>query len=136
MTNNPSAVTALNTINRLMPLVDQVEGQFKSARNWSFIDLFGGDTISGLVKHYKLSKAQSTMSEIDYLLKELNSQLNNINIPDGYNMQLNGFLTFADFLFDGVLVDAYMTSKIMSSLDQVRQLKQKLQTLKSNLENL
>lgn len=45
-------------------------------------------------------------------------------------------LTFADFFFDGVFVDAYMTSKIMNSLDEVQKLKERLYILKSKLEQM
>ncbi len=130
---NLQVENALNTINELIPLVEQAEKQFKSARNWSFLDVLGGDFITDLVKHYKLNKAADTMNEVDYLLQKLGRELGNINIPEDYRMQLGGFLTFADFFFDGFFVDAYVASKIMSSLDQVQQLKNKLYTLRSRL---
>lgn len=129
----PEVTRAVSTVNRLIPLVEEAESQFKSARNWSFLDVLGGGTIVDLVKHYKLNKAGNTMEEVNYLLQELNRELGNISIPDDYRMQLGGFLTFADFFFDGVFVDAYMASKIMSSLDEVRKLKNRLYELKSRL---
>ena len=134
--NNPQVIGALNTVNSLIPLVEQAERQFKSARNWSFLDVLGGGTITDLIKHYKLSKASGTMNQINCYLQELGRQLGNINIPDDYRMQMNGFLTFADFLFDGFLVDAYMASKIMSSIDQIQKLKNKLYMLKTRLEEM
>lgn len=51
-------------------------------------------------------------------------------------MNVGGFLTFADFFFDGIFADAYMASKIMSSLDEVQKLKNKLYALKSRLEQI
>lgn len=60
--------------------------------------------------------------------------LGSIEAPDDYRINVGGFLTFADFFFDGVFVDAYMASKIMSSLDEVQKLKNKLYALKSRLE--
>lgn len=132
----PQVSDALNTVNRLIPLVEEAENQFKSARNWSFLDVLGGGTITDLVKHYKLGKAGDTMNEVNYYLQQLSVQLGNINIPTDYRMKMGGFLTFADFMFDGFLMDAYMTSKIMSSLEQVRDLKNKLYQVKERLETL
>lgn len=133
---NLQVENALETINELIPLVEQAESQFKSARNWSFLDVLGGDFIVDIVKHYKLNKVAGTMNEVDYLLQKLGWELGNINIPEDYRMQLGGFLTFADFFFDGFFVDAYVTSKIMNSLDQVQQLKNKLYILRSRLESM
>jgi hypothetical protein len=48
-------------------------------------------------------------------------------------MNTGGFATFADFVFDGVLADAWMESKIVSSPDQIRLLKQCLLLLQDRL---
>ncbi|MGI5069764.1 hypothetical protein HRO26_01225 [Treponema pectinovorum] len=78
---------SLNTVNKLISLVEQAEKQFKSARNWSFLDILGGGTITDLVKHYKLRKAGNIMNEVNYYLQQLSVQLGNINIPADYRMQ-------------------------------------------------
>jgi len=133
---NPQIQTALNIVNQLIPLVKEAESQFKSARTWSFFDILGGGTITDLIKHYKLNKASNTMNEVNNLLQQLNMQLSVMPIPAEYKMQVGGFLTFADFLFDGVLVDVYVASKIWNSIDQVKKLKEKLKTLKTQLESM
>lgn len=134
---SPEVSNALNTVNRLIPLVDEAERQFKGARNWGFLDVLGKDSlVVDLVKHYKLNKAKNVMDDVNYLLQELSRQLGGINIPENYRMELGGFLTFADFVFDGVLVDVYMMSKIMNSIDQIRTLKSRLYTVKSRLEQM
>lgn len=51
-----------------------------------------------------------------------------------YFMHVGGFATFADFLFDGILADAYMSSKIFSSLEQVRMLRKRLYDLRDFLQ--
>ena len=131
-----NVMNALNTVNCLLPILDQAESQFKSARNWSFLDVLGGGFIVDMIKHYKLGRAGDSMEEVNYYLQQLGHQLGQINIPDDYRMQMGGFLTFADFCFDGFLVDAYMTSKIMGSIDQIKKLKGRLLEVKKRLENL
>lgn len=43
--SSPQIQNALQTVNRLVPLVEDAERHFKSARNWSFLDVsFGGDS--------------------------------------------------------------------------------------------
>ena len=123
---------AKNTIRILLPLIDEAERKFKSARNWGFLDIFGGGLIVDLFKHGKLNSASSTMNEISYHLNTLQNQLNGLTIPTDYRMQF-GFSSFGDFLFDGAIFDIYMQSKIMSSLDQIRSLRTKLLQLQEML---
>lgn len=124
---------AVNIINRLLPLLDEAERNLSSARNWSFFDVLGGGFIVDLFKHSKLSKAQGNMEQVNSLMNELSCILRGINIPADCTMEVGNFVTFADFLFDGFFVDAYVTSKIMGSIDQVRKMKTKLSDLKKYL---
>lgn len=124
-----------NTICQILPLVDEAERKFKSARNWGFLDIFGGGLIVDLFKHGKLNSANNTMNEISYLLQILQKQLDGLTIPTDYRMKF-GFSSFGDFLFDGAIFDIYMQSKIMSSLDQVRKLKNKLVQLQDMLDKM
>lgn len=126
MENQPSVNAAKNTIRQLLPLIDEAEAKFKSARNWGFLDIFGGGMLIDLIKHSKLNSASYTMNEIARLLQVLQNQVTGLSIPTDYHMQTGGFSTFADFLFDGAVFDIYMQSKILSSLEQVRQLKSRL----------
>ena len=135
MTNNPQIYEALNLIDRLIPLVEEAEGKLKSARNWSILDILGGGFIVDMIKHYKLNGAANLMNEANMLLQRLQQVLGSVSIPADYSMTISGFSTFADFLFDGVFADSYMASKIFSSLDEVRRLKEKLYMLKNQLRN-
>ena len=127
---------ALRLVRQMIPLADEAERQFKSARTWGAIDIMGGGLFTNLVKHSKLNNASSAMNQINYLLGQLNSELSRIVVPTDFSMNMNTFATFADFFFDGILADTYMQSKIVSSLKQVRQLQDKLATLERELSRL
>jgi hypothetical protein len=135
MSNLSNVSSAKNTIRQILPLVDEAERKFKSARNWGFLDIFGGGLIVDLFKHGKLNSANNTMNEISYHLQILQNQLDSLTIPTDYRMKF-GFSSFGDFLFDGAIFDIYMQSKIMSSLDQVRKLKNKLIQLHNMLDRM
>jgi hypothetical protein len=135
MSNLSNVSGAKNTIRQILPLVDEAERKFKSARNWGFLDIFGGGLIVDLFKHGKLNSANNTMNEISYHLQILQNQLDSLTIPTDYRMKF-GFSSFGDFLFDGAIFDIYMQSKIMSSLDQVRKLKNKLVQLHDMLDRM
>ena len=134
----PSAqvTQALDLVDRLIPLVDQAEQKLKSARTWSFFDMLGGGFIVDAVKHYKLNGAASLMNEANSLLQRLQEVLGSISIPADYRMNIGGFATFADFFFDGIFADAYMASKIFSSLEEVHRLQDRLYELRRRLQQL
>lgn len=130
MDNSVSNVNAAkNTIRQILPLIDEAEQKFKSARNWGFLDIFGGGLLVDLIKHSKINSAGNIMNDISYLLGQLQNQLQTVRIPTDYKMQTGGFSTFADFLFDGAIFDIYMQSKIMNSIDEIRRLRNRLYSL-------
>lgn len=123
----------LRIIDRLLPLICEAERQFSSARNWGFLDMLGGGFLTDIIKHSKLSRASGCMNEINYLLRDLERELKDIQFTTDYSMNTKTFSTFADFLFDGILADTYMQSKIMSSLDQVRELHHRIEFIQARL---
>ena len=123
-------------LDELFPLVDDAERQFKSARNWGFIDIFGGGLIVNMIKHFKLGSVSETMNRIQALLQRLQSTVSHISIPADYSMSMATFATFADIVFDGIVADVYMQSKIMTSLDQVRKLRAQLEQVQAVLQKL
>jgi len=127
---------ALNLTNQLISELEQAERQLSSARNWGFLDVLGGGLIVDLIKHSKLSNAKVSMDRVNYLLQELRRVLGGISMPGDYSMTVGGFATFADFFFDSGIVDVYMTAKIMSSLNEVRNLKNRCYELRSRLSNM
>ena len=128
---------ALCVLDRLVPLVFDAEKRLSHARNWSFIDVLGGGFFVDIFKYLNIGRAKNSMDEADRLLRELSSILGGMEIPVDYRMQLGGFATFADFVFDGFIIsDVYMAGKILSSLDQVKELKRRLVALQVQLQSL
>ena len=127
---------ALILTDQLIAELDQAERQLTSARNWGFLDVLGGGLITDLIKHSKLNNAKSSMDRVNYLLQELRRALGGISMAGDYSMNVGGFETFADFFFDSGIVDVYMTAKIMSSLNEVRNLKNRCYELRSRLSSV
>ena len=137
MTNNIKEINDVQLIiNQLLPLIDEAESKFTSARNWGFLDILGGGFLVDLVKHTKLSSASTTMNQINYLLRDLQRELKEVVIPTDFSMNTGTFATFADFVFDGVLADVYMQSKIMTSIEQIKELRRRLEILREKLRDL
>ena len=135
MANEVQINQALSLTDQLISELDQAERQLSSARNWGFLDVLGGGLITDLFKHSKLNNAKLSMERVNYLLQELKRVLGGISMPGDYSMNVGGFETFADFFFDSGIVDVYMTAKIMSSLNEVRSLKNRCYELRNKLTN-
>lgn len=127
---------ALSKIDEIFSLTNEAKSKFKSARNWGVFDILGGGVVADLFKHFNLNSAKSIMERISYNLEQLRSILGTIVIPDDYRMKMNGFITFADFVFDDIFFSTWMTFKIISSIQQVEELENKLLTLKTHLESI
>ena len=136
MANEVQVNQAINLTNQLISELEQAERQLSSARNWGFLDVLGGGLIVDLIKHSKLSNAKVSMDRVNYLLMELKRVLGGISMPGDYSMNVSGFASFADFFFDSGIVDIYMTAKIMSSLNEVRNLKNRCYELRSRLSSV
>lgn len=121
-----SITNSISIINQILPRLDNAIKKFKSARNWGFFDVLGGGFITDLIKHSSLNSAANEMNYINSLLQNLNSELKNITFSGNFSMNTMTFATLADFVFDGIIADVYMQSKIMKSLSTLEELKAQL----------
>lgn len=126
----------LRIVDEILPLLDDAKSSFKSARNWGIVDMLGGGLITDLIKHSKINNAANSMSRINYLLGDLQRELKDVRIPSNYAVNTGTFATFADFVFDGILADVYMQSKIMSSLNEVETLENRILILREQMLKL
>ena len=95
------------------------QDKLKSARGWGIFDLFGGGFIADMIKHSKMQEASKSMEEAKYFMQRFQKELSDVN--GNFDLQLNvgGFLSFADFFFDGFLADYLVQSKIADARRQV-----------------
>ena len=95
------------------------QDKLKSARGWGIFDIFGGGFIADMIKHSKMQEASKSMEEAKYFMQRFQKELSDVN--GNFNLQLNvgGFLSFADFFFDGFLADYLVQSKIADARRQV-----------------
>ena len=93
--------------------------QLKGARGWGFIDLFGGGFLTDVIKHRKIIQASNCMENAKYHLQIFQRELNDVNLLLNLRMEIGGFLSFADFFFDGFVADYLVQSKITSARKQV-----------------
>ena len=71
------------------------------------------------MKHSRMSDASQYVEQAKADLRAFEQELGDIRDIEGLNVEINGFLTFADFFFDGLLADLLVQSKISDAKQAV-----------------
>lgn len=95
------------------------QDQLNRAKNWGLLDLFGGGLITDFLKHSRLDDAVSCMNQAKKDLQIFQRELNDIDVPMDLQVEVDGFLKFADFFFDGIIADYFVQSKISKAKTEV-----------------
>lgn len=90
-----------------------------SARNWGVYDMLGGGFISTMIKHSKMNDASMLIEQAKRDLLVFQRELKDIQVALDLRMEVGGFLSFADFFFDGLVADYLVQSRISVAREQV-----------------
>ena len=110
---------ALDAGERALSSLRKAQEKLNSAGNWGLFDMFGGGLFSTIMKRSKMDDAQQLMEAAKTDLKRFQRELKDVNIPLDLRMEVGSFLSFADFFFDGFVVDYLVQSKISEAKEQV-----------------
>lgn len=110
--------------------------KLNSARSFGWLDILGGGMLSGLMKHSRMDEAATYMEQAKYNLQAFQRELRDVHVPMDLRMEIGGFLTFADFFFDGVVVDYLVQSRIAEAREQVEQAIRRVEHLLTELDEL
>lgn len=115
-------------------MTDTILSNLSSAENWGTWDLLGGGLLSDMAKHGHLDEAQRNVERLQVQLRNFRTELADVSINADLQIQVDGFLRFADFFFDGLFCDWAVQSKIHGSEQQVRETRDKVQRVLKQLE--
>ena len=113
---------ALTAGNEAQAALHSAADLLSSARSWSAYDTFaGGGLISSVVKHDRLDQAGATMRQADAQLARFTRELADVDLngvgPVGVSGTLRGF----DILFDNIISDLMVRSRILDAAERVDQ---------------
>ncbi len=97
---------------RTRQYLQQALRELESAQGFGFADMLGLDLIGGIGKHMKLAGARQQMELARNQVAVFQKELQDVNYALELNLEVGGFLTFADFFLDGILADVLVQSKI------------------------
>jgi DNA repair exonuclease SbcCD ATPase subunit len=125
---------AIQAGTELASSLDRVQESLRSAGNWGTWDIFGGGMIATMAKHSKIDDAQNEINNVQLLLKEFHRELKDMGGEIDLSIEIGSFLTFADYLFDGLFVDLAVQSKIGDAQEKAEKAKYKVGIVLENLK--
>lgn len=94
---------------------------FEKAKGWSTFDMFGGGVISTSMKHSHLDTAKNTVHEAEKRLRQFQDELLDIQNHMKIDLNMSELLTFADYFFDGIVIDWMVHNKITQAMTQIEE---------------
>lgn len=127
---------AIRAGERALESLREADRQLDSAGNWGILDILGGNTVSGIMKHIKVNNASRCIEDARRDMAAFRDELNDIRDISGLNIDIGGFLTFADFFFDGFVADLFDQSKIRKGQQQVQEAIRRVEEILGKLRNV
>lgn len=113
--------------------LDSAKTYLNKASNWGIIDIFGGGLFTNLMKHERMGEAEREIQEAKYALQRFSRELQDVT---GYSsIHIDDLITFADFIFDGLLMDIIAQSKISEAKSQCDEAIHKVSVIKAELQS-
>lgn len=100
---------------------ERVMAQLDSAESWGTWDVLGGGMLADIAKYDHLDRAQSEVEQLQLCLNRFKSELADVTIYADMQVQIDDFLRFADWFFDGLFADWAVMDRIGRAQSQVYQ---------------
>lgn len=136
MVDKKEVLEAKTVANQVLDLLNDVEKQLKSAKNWGIFDLLGGGFLSSVIKHGKIDKAESLLKMVHKELVRLQKELGDINLSIDSSIKISDFDRFLDIVFDNVISDWMTQSKVNDSLNEVARVKVEINRVLESLSRI
>lgn len=114
-------------------IVEDVLDSLGSAESWGTFDILGGGIIADALKYSNLDEAQTLIEDLQDQLRRFKTELADVTIDSELNVQVDGFLQFADYFFDNLFTDWAVMDKIHNSQLQVENTKDQIQSVMDKL---
>ena len=126
---------ALSAGRQALSTVDAILDDLDDAGGWAAWDTFGGGgLLSDIMKHDHLDEAQTKINKLQIELRNFKTELSDVEVHADIQVQIEEFLKFADYFFDGLFADWAVMDKIEQSENQVKHTKNEILSVISKLE--
>ncbi len=105
------------------------------AKDWGTWDMIGGGIIATSIKHSHIDRSRNSTHLVQQAVRNFERELKDVNIYAHISVDISRFLTFADYFFDGLIVDWMVQDKIKISLHRAIDLKDYVFSILHKLES-
>ena len=127
---------AIEAGQRALSSLRTAKENLNSAKNWGLVDMFGGGFFSTMLKHSKMDQARQNMEQAKYDLRNFSRELNDVNVACNLNINTGDFLSFADYFFDGFVVDWMVQDRINNARHQVEEAIRRTEYIINQLQHM
>lgn len=118
-----------------MTQLDKMISQLKSAKQWSWVDLLGGDFFSSMVKRKKMKNISEDLQQLQPKLQHLKHALEDANIQVDSAIDHSTSRQFFDTFFDNIITDLKVQGEIKDMLAELKELRQALTTYQQQIDS-
>ena len=115
---------------------EQVMDSLDSAEGWGTWDIMGGGLIADMAKHSHLDEAQEKVEQLQDLLRKFKTELADVTIDADMQVNIDGFLRFADYFFDGLFADWTVMDEIDNAQQKVKSTQNQISSMISQLQQM
>lgn len=116
--------------------LEHVIESLASAENWGTWDMLGGGFISTAIKHSRIDDARRSVNDVQTNISQFKRELADVQKNVVLQINIGELESFADFFFDGLIIDWIVQLKIVESLEQSKQANKVIAQAVKELENL
>jgi DNA repair exonuclease SbcCD ATPase subunit len=120
--------SSVNALDQAVQSLEKVEG-------WATWDMVGGGMISTAIKHSHVDDSKQHVHYAQNRLRHFQDELADIERHFQIKFDMGNLLTFADYFFDGLIVDWVVRGKIKDSLEQTKQARYQVSSFIKQLED-
>lgn len=121
---------------RALTSLKMAREKLESTKTWGIVDLLGGAFFTDMVKHTKMQEAVTCMEIAKTELLRFQKELGDVQVPIELRMEVDQFLSFADFFFDGIVADYLVQKKIREAREQVEDAIYHVENLMEDLKQI
>ncbi|MEW6398021.1 MAG: hypothetical protein AB1503_02490 [Bacillota bacterium] len=125
---------ALAAAREALASLDDLLAALGSAASWGIWDIVGGGLLATAIKHSRIDDARGKAALAQQSLSWLQREMADVGGRVDLGVGVGGFLTFADYFFDGLIVDWVVQSRISEARSRTEEQRAAVASMQRRLE--
>lgn len=127
---------AINAGKSALAIADRALASLGSAEDWGTFDLLGGGLLTDCAKYGHLEEAQAAAEQLQAQLRRFRTELADVAVQSAVEIEVEDFLTFADYFFDSFFADYAVMERIHQAQSQMVDTRDQIEAALSVLEGM